>query len=372
MVEEKRLKIKNLLQVKQPMNTYLVGVVKASDLLKITHHNPRKYNEELQEYIGIQREIIKDKISQLKKFINTSDAAFPNTIIGTLDPNKFTYDEKNNILDIEIDEHAFAVIDGQHRLASFKNEEKIAKDYDLIVTFFLGLDLEEQAYLFSIINMTQKRLNQSLVSDLTELFKITTPEKFAHNLAKIFNNEKDSPWYHKIKMLGKDVSTYKGTLSQYTFTKGILNLISDKKMYYPIRNILKNTNNKREELKSIDIDESKYVLWNLYINEKDNLIYKILIAYFNAIKAVFSNEWGNKDFILTKTTGYYAFMRLLRDLYKIGRNKNIETEQNFYQHYLTKIKDQIKPLISDNYPPGIKGENQLYKELVRSIDYNDS
>jgi len=367
MVKKEYLKIENIIQVKQPMDTYLIGIVKASELLQITHPNPRKYNEELYEYTGIQREIIDEKINQLKKFIKTSDATFPNTIIGTLNPNKFIYDEENNLLKIEKDKHSFAVIDGQHRLASFKGEGQLSENFDLIVTFFLGLDLEEQAYLFSIINMTQRKLNPSLVQDLTELFTITTPEKFTHNLAKIFNNEKESPWYHKIKMLGKDISIYKGTLSQYSFTTGILNLIYDKKKYYPIRNILKISDNQREKLNEIKMDNDKFVFWDLYVNEKDPLIYEIFLAYFNAIKKTFPDEWGNKDFVLTKTTGYYAFMRLLRDLYKIARIKNIETKQEFYESYLESITDDIKELNSENYESGIKGETKLYRDLIKNI-----
>ncbi|UZE93714.1 MAG: DGQHR domain-containing protein [Candidatus Pacearchaeota archaeon] len=358
--------IKKLIKIKQPMGDFLVGVMKAKDLLKITKANPRHYNEELDTYAGIQREINDKKIKQLKKFIMTSDATFPNTIIGALKPDKFDFDGKKSTLKIEKNPESFAVIDGQHRLASFKNESLISNDFDLIVSFFLGLDLEEQAYLFSIINMTQKKLNPSLVQDLTELFTIITPEKLAHNLATVFNNEKKSPWFKKIKMLGKNVGSYKGVLSQYTFTKGITELIADVERYYEIRDILKN-NKKRKSLESLKMDSEKYVLWKHYINEEDNFIYKLLNVYFITIKKVFQKEWGNKNYILTKTTGYNAFMRLLRDLHKKAENQKCEMTEEFFEKYLKIIKRKIKPLISKYYNPGKQGENRLYEALKKAL-----
>jgi len=366
-MSKKYLIINNVTKVNQPLGTFLVGVIKAKDLLKITHQNPRRYNPELESYAGIQREIKEDKIALLKKYIKTSDATFPNTIIGTLNPDKFEFDEKNKTLKIEENESSFAVIDGQHRLASFENEVGLNDNFDLIVSFFLGLDLEEQAYLFSIINMTQKKLNPSLVLDLTELFTVMTPERLAHNLAKIFNNEKNSPWFKKIKMLGINDNDFKGIISQYTFTKAISRLIADQNNYIGIRELLKNNKKRKDAFKNIKYDSSKHIFWNFYINEEDSKIYVILRYYFEAIKEIFPREWGNKDYILNKTTGYTAFMNFLVDLYNSAHNNGEEVSKDFFIGHLKIVKNKLETLNSDNYPPGEKGITKLSKQLCKSI-----
>lgn len=358
------IKLKNVMEVRQPIGRFLVGVMKASDLVRITHQNTRKYNQELDDYVGIQREVIPNKIKQLKKFIHTADATFPNTVIGTLKPGRFDYDTKTKTLCIDSSSDSFAVIDGQHRLASFDDEVKLSEDFDIVVTFYLGLDMEEQAYLFSIINMTQTRLSPSLAQDLTELFTITTTEKLAHTLAKIFNTDKNGPWFNKIKMLGKHDAPYKGILSQYTFTKGITGLIADSSLYYDIRNILKVNKNNRKFLEKLEIDEDKYILWRYYVAEEDKVIYTLLKNFFDSIRETFSTEWGGEDYILTKTTGYLAFMRLFRYLYNSKNGKIKELNKSFFKAYLKKIKPNLKKLNSTNYQSGVDGENKLYKDLI--------
>jgi len=365
---EKKLEIKNILEIKQPIGLFLIGVVKAKELLKISSPDPRRYNEELDEYIGIQREIDANKIEQLQKFIKTNDSTFPNCIIGTLSPDEYEYDNEKKVLHINENPQAFSIIDGQHRLASFYHEEAISEKYDLIVAFFMGLDLEMQAYLFSIINMTQKKLNPSLMQDLTELFTITTPEKFAHILAKAFNEKESSPWHKQIKMLGKKEERYSGIISQYTFTKGIVNLITDTKMYYDIRDILKRTKNNRKKLSLIRMDKDKYIFWNDYINGNDKNIYQILKTYFLSIKETFPEQWCNKEYILNKSTGYAALMRFLKYLYCKADESSETLNMEFFVDIFKKVKGSLRVFESRTYPPGkARGEDKLYADLVEAV-----
>jgi DGQHR domain-containing protein len=365
-----KIEIKNILKVNQPIGTYLVGVMKASDLLKVTDKNPRKYNQVLDNYAGIQRELNDKKIKHLKEFIKTKDATFPNTIIVALNPDKYQYHEKDKTLFIDEDKRSLSIIDGQHRLASFKDEVNIGKDFELIVSFFLGPDVEEQAYLFSIINMTQKKLNPSLMRDLTELFTITTPEKLAHNLASSFNKEKNGPWTDMIKMLGKNDRS-KGIISQYTFTKSIIELIyNDEKYSYKVRDFLKINKNERLKLKDLNeikLDPKRYIFWDFYINEEDNKIFNILNDYFLSLKEIYTDQWCNDQYILSKTTGYNAFMKLLADLFNISISKREKLNKDFFKVYLTKIESSLKELKSTNYNPGAQGEGKLYSDLKKII-----
>ena len=137
MIEQ--LVIDNLIEVEQPIGKYYIAKVNAKDLLKISCSDERKFNEELEEYLGTQRELNKSKINSLKEYIKTSDATFPNTIIGTLVGDNYSVMRENDkikkiIVNIDTEneyERPFRIIDGQHRLYSFKDED--IEKFDLLV-----------------------------------------------------------------------------------------------------------------------------------------------------------------------------------------------------------------------------------------------
>src|SRR5690606_36649832 len=64
----------------------------------------------------------------------------------------------------------FEVIDGQHRLWAFSDDEGDS-NYELPVVAFHGSDLSWQAYLFYTINIKPKRINTSLAYDLYPLLR---------------------------------------------------------------------------------------------------------------------------------------------------------------------------------------------------------
>jgi len=104
------------------------------------------------------------------------------------------------------------VIDGQHRLWAF-DEIHLQDEYELPVVAFVGLDLSWQAYLFYIINIKPKKINASLAFDLYPLLRTEQwLEKFEGHaiyretrsqeiVDKLWSHEQ-SPWYHRINMLG--------------------------------------------------------------------------------------------------------------------------------------------------------------------------
>jgi len=361
------IEINDYFIVDQPLSKFIVCSIKPEDLLLISEPNPRNYKEELDNYLGIQREIQTENLKDLQKYIKTSDACFPNSIICSLNPDALVgFDSKNGPLKIKIKlENRIKpvfIIDGQHRLEAFKSNE-YSKPFNLVVTFFIGLDIPDQAYLFSTINTKQKNLNKSLVQDLNELFIIETPEKIVHVLTKLFNKESKSPWKNRIKTLGtNDLNISSGVISQYSFAKQIIDLIYDaKKNNHELREELKI--NKRKALKF----KSDKIFWNYYVNGKENNIYKVLLNYFNSLKTVFVEEWGNKDYILTKTTGYIAMMNFLEFIYPLEKETFwfdfIQVEKLFHQ---IKKKNVLNELTSDNYESGAKGQNRLLSDFKKS------
>lgn len=105
------------------------------------------------------------------------------------------------------------VIDGQHRLWAF-DEQELPGKFSLPVVAFYGLDISWQAYLFWTINIKPKRINASLAFDLYPLLRTEDwLERFeghaiyretrAQELVSALWAHPDSPWYQRINMLGE-------------------------------------------------------------------------------------------------------------------------------------------------------------------------
>lgn len=105
------------------------------------------------------------------------------------------------------------IIDGQHRLWAF-SDQTLHGAFALPVVAFYGLDLSWQAYLFYTINIKPKKINASLAYDLYPLLRTEDwLEKFeghviyretrAQELVDLLWSHPDSPWYHRINMLGE-------------------------------------------------------------------------------------------------------------------------------------------------------------------------
>ncbi|MFC0302986.1 DGQHR domain-containing protein [Rhizorhabdus histidinilytica] len=109
----------------------------------------------------------------------------------------------------------FEVIDGQHRLWSFGNDDSgIPDDFELPVVAFKGLDVAWQAYLFWSINVSPKRINKSHAFDLYPLLRTQDwleqfgelnvyREARAQELTELMYTHEKSVWHHRINMLGE-------------------------------------------------------------------------------------------------------------------------------------------------------------------------
>lgn len=127
------------------------------------------------------------------------------------------------------------VIDGQHRLWAFEGFDP-GDDFELPVVAYYGLDRGWQAYLFWSVNITPKRINRSLAFDLYPLLrKQTWLDKFeghsiyretrCQELVEALWSHPDSPWHHKINMLGesKNEREYKGAMvSQAAWVRSLM------------------------------------------------------------------------------------------------------------------------------------------------------
>ena len=236
------------------------------------------------------------------------------------------------------------------------------------------LTLEEKAYIFSTINSNQKKVDPSLIYDLFAVAKTRSPQKTVHELARVMNNTVTSPFYNRLKMLGKKTSTQEmATLSQGTFAKSILQLIT-RDPEEDARLI------KREMALNEDV---RCPFRDYFIDDRDDVIAKILINCFTALKNVFRNEWDypHKN-ILWKTTGFRAVIYALPSIIRKGHREKVLTQQFFevcFMAFKRKLNEMNKSLTSEDYPSGGE-QNQkklagLIVEAVAGLDlkeYNDN
>lgn len=351
-----------ILEIKQPIGTFYVGIINARDLFDICKAEVRRMEkDDIENYIGIQRPLNPRRVKEIKEYVKTFDASFPNTIVISINPEYLAPKSESNVLVVRRDKNAATIIDGQHRLSAFEDSKKT--DFELVVTVFLGLEDEQKALLFSIINTKHTRINPSLATDLLEFSTINTPSKIAHNIAKTMNQDKNGPWYQKIKMIGAKSEIIEGEIiTQKAFTEEIISLICKKEDLFTIRDNLKKHVHGLILRNSYNYNPKKHVLWDAYTDGADGFIFKALNNYFIALSKIFEKEWANPNYILCKTTGYKAFMKLFRKLYLDGgKEKDLSLE--FFKKKIDSIKDNIQRLTSENYESGEKGVRKLAKDL---------
>lgn len=144
------------IRLSQPIGELFIGRVPARALIELAEADIRRITDrEMEIMSGIQRSLSQSRVPQIRKYIETVDASFPNSIILNLDskflmsrpeplPNGCS-DDGLYCVEIARDKNAFKIIDGQHRLSGFKGAK--TDDFDLLVAFFIDLPVEDQAYL---------------------------------------------------------------------------------------------------------------------------------------------------------------------------------------------------------------------------------
>lgn len=387
-----------VLKARQPIGDFYIGSIQAKDLVDISFSDVRrlvKDERDIEMYLGIQRPVNPKRIREIKQYIQGDDATFPTSIILAIDERCAEYQDLGNgtgkliltpykptaDIDDEVIEYEqiAKVIDGQHRIAAFIDENNQwafnfkNMPFDINVAIFIGADISEQANIFATVNLAQTKVNRSLVYDLTELAKTRSPYKSCHNIAVALDKQKGSPFYKRIKRLG--VATperINETLTQASFVESLIQFISPN----PIadRNKLLNGNEialaSRNELQN-------FPFRNLFLSEKDVDIAEIIYNFFKAVEKKWPTSWqetGKKGNILPRSNAFKAFMVYLRqDLYPELVNNDfgkIPTIDEFYQA-LNHIHAVDSDFTTSNFSPGSGGQSTFLKMLRGQVTIED-
>ena len=314
-----------VLLVKQPIGEFFVGVIDSRRVCDITDFDVRRLMKErdFETYLGIQRPLNPKRVKEIQQYVRTKDACFPTSVILSVSANCASYDADaksltlSNYLDEEEPSRTLLyrqiakVIDGQHRIEGLKGFTD--ETFALNVCIFIDIDVAEEGYIFSTVNLAQTKVNKSLVYDLFDLAKAKSPQKLCHNIAVALDQNKDSPFHERIKRLG--VATegrFNETLTQATFVESLLpylsnNPVQDRDIY--IRGKVPDR---------VDALESEQLIFrNMMIDNRDLEIADVVWNYFDAVRSKWTEAWGNlgRGSMLNKTNGFRGLMRFLRPAY---------------------------------------------------------
>ncbi|HDR9133838.1 TPA: DGQHR domain-containing protein [Burkholderia vietnamiensis] len=361
------------LRLKQPMGEFYVCKISAKDLCDITFFDIRRMlgDREMDEYIGIQRKIDPTRVAGLQTYVNTMDACFPTSIVLAVDEQCAIYDDYSSTLTLKNDPNpedgsgqtlyrAIAkVIDGQHRIEGLRGLTD--GTFELTVSIFVGLDVEDQAYIFSTVNLAQTKVNKSLVYDLFDFSKFRSPQRTCHNIVIALDRREGSPFYHRIKRLGSATAGRHGeTLTQATFVEALMPYISLQPALD--RDLIKRN---RPLPRAQGTENTKLIFRNLFIDEKDIDIGVILFNYFTAVSRKWPDSWNSTERgnILNKTNGFRALMDFLRRVYVALRHKSQVPTVEMFSEIFDRMNLPDGEFTTAHYPPGTSGESELKKTL---------
>jgi DGQHR domain-containing protein len=260
--------------------------------------------KELDKDKGYQRALSSARRETIAKYIDLGNT-IPNSVLIAFDPDKVTFDEKENVILIPDEKDIGWVIDGQHRLAGANAAEK---DIELFVIAFLGINLDQQVQQFVTINREAKGVPTSLYLDL---LKQLPPKKSHGDFAKEraaelnerFRVDPNSVFYNRIVYSGPR----KGQMSLTNFVRKISPLV------HP--------------------DTGKF---RLYSFEEQ---YGILRNYFKALENVFPDEFDGRVMRFFSTLGFGAIINVLPTVFDLS-NK-------FYKGFTVDDVGNVLKLISD-------------------------
>jgi DGQHR domain-containing protein len=377
-----------VIRVQQPMGEFFVGTLPHQLLLKICSFDIRRLlrTNHFEDFLGIQREIDKKRIKEIRQYVSTVSATFPTAVIlsvreqsaqiellpkpkstGKYVGGELALLKLSNTPDAEVDETSekvlssqiATIIDGQHRIESLR--EFGDHKFDINVAIFVGLDKASEAEVFSTVNLAQTKVNKSLVYDLFSYSEQRSPEKTCHEVALVLNSEEESPFFERIKRLGVATDGVFGeTLSQATFVKGLIKYMSRDPL--GDRDIGKRSG----KWSKVSPEEfEKFIMRPFFVSNEDEKIADVLWNYFDAIRERWPKAWAatGTGYILNKTTGYLALMRFFHDAYLHSTRKPIVVDKSVFSRLFVKSKIQDEDFNKEVFVPGSSGEGKLYRTL---------
>lgn len=363
-------------RVSQPIGDFFIAAIPSEVLVEITFSDVRRMSgedREMDSYLGIQREVDPKRVKEIGDYVNTIDACFPTAVILAVPGRCAEYDESTGSLTLKNDLEPEGgkeritrleiakVLDGQHRIEGLRHLKRENRPFEVNVSVFVDMDIESQAYLFSKVNLAQTKVKKSLVYDLFDYAKSRSPQKTAHNIAVALDKTESSPFYRRIKRLG--VATkgrYGETITQSTFVEALLpyltrNEVADRDTFMRGRTPDRPSRS----------DEDVLIFRNMFLDERDIDISRILYNYFVAASGRWPKAWNSeaKGQMLSKTNGFRALMRLLRPLYLHISSPGKVPDVSEFSRMFARSSLEDQDFNVEEFKPGTSGETAMFVRL---------
>lgn len=293
-----------------------IGKADPRDLVRIAK------NIGMSEIQDAQRPLSETKVKDIAKYVDSSEGILPNTItIATKDDRiKVIYDEENQRLYTEIpsDESEFPgyddaidVMDGQHRLYSFRSDIRKINDNELFEIGFIMYitpSLAERQAIFITCNEKQDKVNSNLLMFFREqLGLISQAEKEDFDLVNQLSNT--YPLKGKIIMSAEKITNgFKANQVIDAFRAARVNSITKKQK-------------------------------PLSMNEKVSVITTYLKAWETVVGFSFTKSSAKTAGPAIKMAGFRYMMFLLKPIW----DRAIASHQKFDQNY---VETTIKRIIT--------------------------
>ncbi len=353
----------NCVSVSQSLGTFYVAAIPASNILPLVSIQRRGLNPDEQR--NVQRSLDPKRQVEISKYVREEDATFPTSVtvsansdfvhvvenhcggmflvIGEeLEARDYRDEDpylgiQDSILEIveskkvrrfgklSADEKVALVIDGQHRIEGLRaagadSQDSTLASFEVPLAFMFDLSPELMARIFVTINANQRKVDSSLISDLFGLSSRRSPKRTCHLIASSLNSEVSSPFYRGLKMLGRRKNSSE-ILSQGSFCKYLLKLISN----------TPEEDERRLQRNEVLKPDPKVPLRQLFIDERDDLILRIVRNYFSAVRSVYPRAWEDEraSYLLRKTVGFASLIKLAARIFPIVLEHGDLTEETF-------------------------------------------
>jgi DGQHR domain-containing protein len=362
------------IQIQQPIGHFYIAVIPSAELVRISFADRRRILErqrEIEVVSGIQREISPKRVTELKQYVTTKDACFPTGVIVAIASENAKFDPATSTIKIRDTDDVAKIIDGQHRIEGLVGYQ--GPSFEMNVTIFINMEMEDQAIVFSTINLKQAPVANSLAYDLYDYATTRSPQKTCHNIARLLGRRIESPFYRRIMILGVATGEPNETLTQAAFVDPLLKLISaNSAQAMEDRDVLKRKN-ALSPISDGEIRSRKLIFRNMFIRDEEARIAMVIWNYFVAVQERWPKAWSvkQKGLILNRTTGYRALMHFLPILILSLDLIDEVPGVSIFKEQLDKVQLDDDQMNTDEFKPGTAGQSKLRKILELNTRLTD-
>ncbi len=381
------------LRLKQPAGVFYATSIPAARLLDLCFTDRIRAipSDDGYELKGSQRVLVDRRLREIARYLDTREAAFPNSIIlaanyrsdnGAIEEDETLRWRIETVKDdgcvslvIPTDTPLAAIIDGQHRLFGFTKAKNSRLAMPILCTVFLDLPMPFQAYLFATINSTQKPVDRSQTYELfgynveNEPEDEWSPDKLAVFLARKLNTDPESPFCNRILVSAEnDIvmsraeahAAGRWMVSMATVVGGIARLISTSPK--EDADFLRTSSGIDRKKLAMKGPKDRSPLRKLYLETRDKLLYVAVVNFFSSAFSLTEpdEQEGERESFLTKTVGVQALFDVMRELAASALK-----EKNFSQIWFS---EKLQPLSDIDFSyDGFQQASGQGRSIIRRV-----